>query len=280
MRKVKISLAVLKSDFAGWIVNCKLYIVAILLIIFSLDNYAPVFEFAKNEGYRVTPFLFPFLFTHPFMHLFVFTLVILLFSDAPFTNKLQLLMMTRSGKRAWYVSQVMYLIICSVVLTAFLIAVPIIRNFSMIVFKNDWGKVWTSLSTASTVNPSSYFGISHYSPMEAEVYTAVAFGLIVIFIGMIIMLCNTALRNKSIGIAIAAIFVILDWMADITDRAELLWVSPVSWINIAKTAYSRDVAIPSANYTITVLFSLNILLMIALFGASSRRDVMSISEEA
>ena len=141
VKRNKVISAVLKSNFAGWIVNYKIYIVVILLTIFSLDNYTNVLTFAKEVGYRVTPFLFPFLFTHPFMHLVIFTSVIFLFANAHFVNSLQLLMMSRSGKRRWYLFQIIYLIICTIILMLFLVVLPIVRNANMIVINDGWGKV-------------------------------------------------------------------------------------------------------------------------------------------
>ena len=280
MKKSKVISAIVKSDFAGWIVNYKIYIVVILLTVFCLDNYTNVFTFAEEVRYRVTPYLFPFLFTHPFMHLVIFTSVIFLFVNAPFVNSLQMLMMSRSGKRIWYLSQIIYLIICTTILTFFLVMLPIVRNADMIAIKNEWGKVWSTLAVNSdVVNPSSYYVISRYLPGETMVYTLLMFILIVLFIGMLLMFCNTVFQNKSIGIVMAAAFVILDWMSDITGSSGVLWASPISWINISKMAYSRDTAVPSIAYGIIVLVLLNLILMISTYIMSKKKDIAVIANE-
>ena len=62
MQKNRMISAIIKGNFAGWKINYKIYIVVILLTIFTLDNYANVFKFAQEVQCRVTPFLFPFLF--------------------------------------------------------------------------------------------------------------------------------------------------------------------------------------------------------------------------
>ncbi|MDE6232051.1 MAG: hypothetical protein K2M60_01705, partial [Lachnospiraceae bacterium] len=172
VKGVKIIISIIKSNFAGWVTNYKIYISIILLLIFSLDNYRNVFDFASQQGYRVTPYLFPFLFTHPFMHLVIFSCTIFLFSNAPFVNSMQMLIMSRSGKRNWYVAQMIYILICSVCLTIFLLLIPIIANLNMIVLKNGWGKVITTLSVNNTiVNPISYSTISRYSADKAMAYS-------------------------------------------------------------------------------------------------------------
>ena len=280
VKKGRVLYAILKSNFAGWIVNYKIYIVAFILTVFSLDNYANVFKYAKEAGFRVTPFLFPFLFTHPFMHLVIFTGIIFLFANAPFVNSLQLLMISRSGKKIWCVAQIIYLIICTMILTVFLIVLPLVRYVDMIALKKQWGKIWTTLAVNSNlVNPSSYYVINRYTPKESLIYTIVIFMLISLFIGLLIMFCNTYFRNKSIGIVITALFVIFDWMADITGSSVALWISPMSWISISKMAYSRDTTVPSTTFAIAVLSCINIILIVGTYFISKQRDVVAIVNE-
>lgn len=280
MKKNRVIYAVLKSDFAGWVVNYKIYIVLFILVIFSLDNYTNVFDFAREVGFRVTPFLFPFLFTHPFMHLVIFTSIIFLFANAPFADSMQLLVISRSGKKNWYIAQILYLIICTILLTLFLVIMPLLRYANMIALKAQWGKIWTTLAVNSNlVNPSSYYVISRYAPKEALIYTIVIFMLISLFIGILIMFCNVLFRNKSIGIVMTALFVILDWMADITGNLDVLWISPVSWINISKMAYSRDTTVPSTTFAIVVLFWVNIILIAGTYWISKKKDVAVLVSE-
>ena len=281
VKRNKVISVVLKSNFVGWIVNYKIYIVVILLLIFSLDNYTNVFIFAKEVGYRVTPFFFPFLFTHPFMHLVIFTSIIFLFSNAPFVNSLQLLMMSRSGKRIWYLSQMIYLVICTIIMTLFLLILPIVRNFNMIALTSEWGKVWTTLSTGvgDMVNPASYFVINRYSPCQAMMYTITMFILICVFIGMILMFCNTVFQNNSIGIVVSSALVILDWMSDITGASGILWISPISWISISKMAYARDTSAPSIGYGFVVLAVLDFILMIWTYIWAKKQDIAVIADE-
>ncbi|MDE7430318.1 MAG: hypothetical protein K2N34_00125 [Lachnospiraceae bacterium] len=280
MKKNRGMAAILKSNFAGWIVNYKIYIITILLIIFSLNNYTNVFLFAEEVGYRVTPFLFPFLFTHPFMHLVIFTSVIFLFANAPFVNSLQLLMMSRSGKKMWYLSQMIYLLLCTVILSVFLFMVPLIKNLNLIVLKNAWGKVLSTLAVYhDIIHPSSYYVINRYSPLEAMTYTILVFILISLFIGMTLMFCNTVFRNKSIGIIIVSAFVILDWLAYLTDDTKILWISPVSWINISNMAYARETKVPTIMYGIIVLVVLNLSLMLGTYLISGKKDVAVIANE-
>lgn len=85
MKTIKEISEIIKCNFASWIVNYKIYLVLLILIVFLVDNFTTVFDFAKRVGYRVSPCLLPFSFTHPFMRMVIFSCVVFLFSNAPFT---------------------------------------------------------------------------------------------------------------------------------------------------------------------------------------------------
>ena len=280
MQKNRMISAIIKGNFAGWKINYKIYIVVILLTIFTVDNYANVFKFAQEVQCRVTPFLFPFLFTHPFMKLIVFTCVIFAFSNAPFVSSIQLLLMSRSGKCAWYLAQIIYVAICTIIITMFLIMLPIIRHFNLIVIKGDWGKVWINLANNyEIINPSDYTVISRYSASETMLYTVVMFILVVMFIAMILMFFNTVFPNKGLGIVLSSIFVILEFMYTLTGNNIILWISPISWINISNMSYSRENFVPSIKYGVTMMIVLNMLLIIGTYMKSKRKDIAVIVDE-
>lgn len=280
VKGIKIIFSVIKSNFAGWITNYKIYLCVVILLIFVYDNYANVFAFAGNEGFRVTPWLFPFLFTHPFLHLVIFSCVIFLFSDAPFVHAMQLLVMSRSGKRSWYMAQMIYVLLCCVSLTVFLAVLPAAANGSMIVFKGDWGKVITTLAVNhSTVHPVSYEVVSRYTAVQAWGYSALMFILLTFFIGMLLFFCNTVFRRQNTGVIAAAAFVILDWTCYLTGSSYLLWISPVSWINISAMAYAGDTDIPAVPYGITAILLMDIGLVLAVSFLAKRRDINVLTEE-
>ena len=100
---------IIKCDMIGMTSNHKVYLSLIILMFFLHDNFEPLFKFAKEVGYRVTPYLLPFSFKQPFMKLVIFCSVLLIFSDAPFLTDFQVFMLSRSGKKCWYIAQMIYL---------------------------------------------------------------------------------------------------------------------------------------------------------------------------
>lgn len=276
---IKTIFSIIKSNFARWVTNYKIYISVVILLIFTFDNYKNVFEYAGQEGFRVTPWLFPFLFTHPFVHLVVFSCVIFLFSDAPFAHSMQLMIIARSGKRNWYAAQMIYILLCCISLTVFLAFLPVVSNLPLIVLKNGWGKIITTLAVDhSVVNPVSYEVISRYTAEQAWIYSILIFILLTFFIGMLLFLCNTAFRRHNIGITASAAFVIFDWTCYLTGDTRLLWISPISWINISRMAYARDTKIPTITYAIFTILFIDIILVIASSFWAKRKDVNILTE--
>ena len=138
---------IIKCDMIGMTSNHKVYLSLIILMFFLHDNFEPLFKFAKEVGYRVTPYLLPFSFKQPFMKLVIFCSVLLIFSDAPFLTDFQVFMLSRSGKKCWYIAQMIYLALGSIMLTVFMAVFPVVINLSVIVFKSGWGKVIKTLAS-------------------------------------------------------------------------------------------------------------------------------------
>ncbi len=275
VKRIKEVCKIVKCNFASWIMNYKIYLVLVTLIIFVLDNYTSVFNFAKQTRYRVSPYLFPFCFTHPFMRIVIFSSVIFLFSNAPFISDFQLLFLSRTGKRKWYIAQMVYLGICCFLLTVFLAVLPVIKNFPMIVFLKDWGKVIESLARQyEIVHPISYDTVSRYSAQEVMIYTVCVSILLMLLLGMIIFICNILFKNKSVGILISSALVLLDWFVYITGNITWLWISPISWIQISNMAYARERGLPSAIFSVVCLIILDIVLLLSAYFVSKRRDVV------
>ena len=211
------------------------------------------------------------------MRIVIFSCVIFLFSNAPFISDFQLLLLSRTGKKKWYLAQMVYIIICCFLLTAFLMVLPIIRNISMIVFLKDWGKVIETLARQfDIVHPISYQTVSRYSAQEVMVYTVCVSVLLMLLIGMILYFCNILFRNRSVGILICAALVLLDWFVYITGNMMLLWISPISWIQMSNMAYARERGFPSSIFSIACLIILNIILLLSTYFVAKRKDVVEV----
>ena len=246
---------IIKCDMIGMTSNHKVYLSLIILMFFLHDNFEPLFKFAKEVGYRVTPYLLPFSFKQPFMKLVIFCSVLLIFSDAPFLTDFQVFMLSRSGKKCWYIAQMIYLALGSIMLTVFMAVFPVVTNLSIVVFKEGWGKVIKTLASKQDfIQPISYGVVEYYQVDTVMVYTFTMCVLLFFFMGMVLFLCNTAFKNKGVGVFIITAFILIDWLDNIINaNVGLLWISPFSWVDISVMAYSREKWYPSAGYAVIFL---------------------------
>lgn len=278
--KIKKNFNIIKCDMIGMTSNHKVYLCLIILMLFLYDNFEPIFKFAKEVGYRVTPYLLPFDFTHPFMRIVIFSSVLLVFSDAPFLTDFQVFMLSRSGKKCWYIAQMIYLALGSIMLTVFIAVFPVVINLSVIVFKSGWGKVIKTLAVnADVIHPVSYKVVEYYQVGRVMVYTFTMCVLLFFFIGMVLFLCNTALKNKGIGVFIITAFILIDWINNLINaNVGLLWLSPFSWVDISAMAYSREKWYPSSGYAVIFLTVVNVVLVAATYIIAKKRDINTYSE--
>lgn len=275
MKKFKQIQKIVGSNFAGWPANQKLFLVLLFLTVFVLDNFSPVFEFAAQTRYRVTPCLLPFCFTHPFMRIVIFSCVIFLFADAPFMSELHLLLLSRTGKRKWYVAQILYLTVCSVLFTCLIALLPVLRYLPQIAVIKDWGRVVRTLSVQTDIlHPVMYSVVQHYSQRTAMLYTIAVCTLLTLLLGMLLCLSNILLKRRDVGIFIGALFVLLDWYIYMTNNHMLLWISPVSWVQISNMAYARERGLPSLSYAVAMLLIADGILMFFTCILSDKMDVV------
>ena len=271
---------IIKCDMIGMTSNHKVYLSLIILMFFLHDNFEPLFKFAKEVGSRVTPYLLPFSFKQPFMKLVIFCSVLLIFSDAPFLTDFQVFMLSRSGKKCWYIAQMIYLALGSIMLTVFMAVFPVVINLSVIVFKSGWGKVIKTLASKQDfIQPISYGVVEYYQVDTVMVYTFTMCVLLFFFMGMVLFLCNTAFKNKGVGVFIITAFILIDWLNNIINaNVGLLWISPFSWVDISVMAYSREKWYPSAGYAMIFLTVVNVVLVAATYIAAKKKDINTYAE--
>ncbi len=276
MKECKKIWKIVNCNFVGWLTDYKIYLIGFILVVFLMDNFADMFQFALQERYRVSPYLLPFCFTHPFMKIVLFSCVIFLFADAPFVTQFQLMFLARTGKLKWYIAQMIYMGICSILMTIAFAIIPVLGNIEQIAFIGDWGKVIKTLTRPSgIINPISYDIVNRHSPQSAMLYTFAACILLSFFLGMIIYLCNLLCKNKSVGVLIAAGFVLFNWFVGFMDNKLLLWFSPISWVDISTMAYAREKGIPSIMFALISLAVVNGIMVAVACIVAKKKDVVN-----
>src|SRR5690625_3817274 len=112
-------------NFRKWLVNPRIYALAVFIIAFLIYHQSGLSQFAGAHNQGVTPWVFPHLTTPPVLHVFA-TFAIILFSDAPFEDKHMPFLMIRSGRRNWIIGQLIYILMASLIYTLFVFIISIL----------------------------------------------------------------------------------------------------------------------------------------------------------
>ncbi len=271
--------AVIKSDFISWVYKPKLYLAVIAIVWFVYNNFETVFRYADSIGCRVSFCLVPYEFVHPYMRILLFCCVIFIMADAPFISEMQISMIYRTGKRVWYLSQIIYIMIGSLMLDALFIVSPLLFHMKNIVFQKEWGRVLNSLvSQESIIHPISSGILIKYTPIQVMMYYVVILFLLFSFIGLFSYLTNL-IQMGTAGNCIMFGLIIFDWMIYLTGAFQLKWISPISWIRMEEMAYGLDKMSPSMTYAVATLCAINILLCFGIYKISWLTDISLTAKE-
>lgn len=265
------------QNYRKWATNYRIWVLFILIAIFVNSYTKEIIHFAETVQYKVSPWLFPFLSGQKYMRYIIFLGILLLFCDAPFLDEEQPYMIIRSGRRAWTMGQIFYIITASAIYFLFIIIISIVLNLGNIEWNTDWGKV---LGTLGTVNVGSLVSykiivsgkiVTFFTPLQAMWFTFLLSWLAGIFLGLIIYAFNILFKNRFMGILLAAFFVFFD--AAVRSRGDLLWVSPVSWTILSNINIGERVASPNIYYVLTMYAGLILFLCAIIFIKSKKQPI-------
>ncbi len=257
---------------------------------------AAVYEFtyslsdmSKAYSVPINGFSAAFIFVDTNTVFILFIGIFILFSDLPFKDNQQMFLISRSGKRAWIFSQVLYVIFVSLIYFTF-----IFLNFCAVLFPDiafsadNWGKI---IRTISATNAYQKFGLrftipagvlSSFKPLEGFLYAfGTAFAAAVI-LGITVLLFNLIVK-RSMGVILSGtiVFMIMISSAPYLGRRLVFYFSPLSWCSLFKTDKNGTTPFPDLNWVIAVLciwFTAEIAALY-IFGGRRMKFSMDLKEE-
>lgn len=198
-------------------------------------------SFAAVSSYGVTPYLLPLFFSDGVFQLYGLLLLALVTCGAPFLDESSLFSIQRTGRFAWTLGQMMFIVCANLFYQAVMIAVQIVTMLPYVTLSGKWGSVIYTVGNTPDVL-YEYSGFGSYSPtvilgmgaMEAMFKQVILCALFGSAIGAAVFLVNGLLRC-SIGAVLAAGGVLL---ALYLNEADLIWGISVSrffpylWIDL------------------------------------------------
>ena len=268
MKVIKSIIAIVKQNFRKWVVNPRYYI----LLVFVLTNYwhqmDGMLEQAKEIGAGMNAFsLFPVLYSNSLGmgRLILNAGVLLLFCDAPFIDRNQQFVITRSGKKIFGMAQILYIVCGAAIYTLVLAICPCIFTYGYVGISEDWGTLMRTVEL-SNVPILGNIGVRRrmlelYSAKEAFLLQSALFFLIAVVLGLVVYLFNLLFQRMA-GIIVAGILMLLGVLPYYFpfQLQWVYWISPVSFAEIHHLDFTGSTVYPPVWYAFTFL-SIGILVL-------------------
>ena len=247
MGKVFACFSIALHNFKKWAVNPRLYILLLIEVLYLHSRLSPVGELCARTGYKVTPYLLPFLLDEGSAVMMLFLGVVLLFCDAPFIEDEQPYIMLRSGRRIWFIGQMLYIVMASVLYFIVLYFISVLVLLPHIEWSTAWGKLLSTFSQTSAAGQNGTV------------------------LGMLMFFVNLNISRTAGGICGTAL--VLWNMVTYKAWYGFVNVSPVSWVNLSRVDYDGSSIYPSLTYILLALVVLFAVLSAASWVTLRRRNI-------
>lgn len=269
-------------NFLHWKKNPKYSAAILYLFLYSFNRLYGLGDYTVSLGQPIAPWVLPFMPCMgssflPFM--LGFTLLI---SDAPFRTRQQRFIIQRTGKRAWILGQLLYILAVSIVFALLMWVLSWLWIFPHLEWNSDWGRV---LRTASINGIPGTFGvymeipytiIKKTTPIEVTIWSFSAMTAVCFLIGVIMAACNLWLR-KGLGAVLIAILTAISLVLDGSAQNPgpiryILWISPLNWMDYSLMGHTEQY-LPSHAFGILCPALLGVIICIIMFLTIGKYDV-------
>lgn len=267
MKYIKQIIKICMLNFIKWSSDYRIWTIGILLVILTHESIRDLALIGEKLGVRSTMWYFPFLYCQYHMKL-IFTLPLLvLFCNAPFTDKNTLFIISRSGKQKWLSGQLLYIVLSAAAYYGFILLCTVILSLPYAEFTADWGKLIRTLAYTETAASMGYYFIevpayvlTYFTPLQAIWFTFLLSWLTAILIGMIICSLNILTGTKYIGTAVSGIIIVFSCFVAASGKNGLVCFSPSSWNTLNNIDVGGLTSFPDFYYCVTVCIAVSLAL--------------------
>lgn len=283
MKQLRCVCSICAQNFRKWRTDYRVWCIGILLFVMTGIFADDIRILAEYMGTNMPVWIYPFMYTQ-FHTKLIFTLpVVLLFCNAPFTDRNQTFVFMRSGRIKWLCGQIMYIVFASAVYYLFLFVVSLLLTVFSGELSLEWGKTLTALGVSNSVGFEAgtpfvdipYTVITFFKPLQAVWFTFLMSWLGAIFIGLTIFFFNLISQTRFLGVIVSSFFVLLSSaVANDYGWEGLLSFSPISWITLDKIDVGGLTKCPSFTYCISVfgIMIVSLSAAILIFGRKKSLD--------
>lgn len=285
MKWLRCVFSICAQNFRKWSTDHRVWCVGVLLFVMTAIFVDDMRKIVEYYGTDMPVWIFPHMYTQ-FHTKLIYTLpVVLLFCNAPFTDRNQTFVLMRSGRAKWLSGQILYIVSASAVYYLYLFVVSFLLPLAFSgQLSLEWGKTLTSLGASThlvSIDMSTLFVevqysiITFFKPLQAVWFTFLMSWFGAMFIGLTIFAFNLISGTRYLGVVVSSFFVLLS-SAVTNDFAwnGLLRFSPISWITLDNIDVGGLTKKPSFTYCVTVfgILIVSLIAAILIFGRKKGLD--------
>lgn len=256
------AMAVCKDNFRRLFSSPKIYVMFILIVI-MLDSMmiGAIRSMAEDMDLKIAPWLYPFLPSNAYICMLEALGAVFLLCDVPMVNHGTPYIFVRSGRRAWLVGQIIYVVLAGLLYQLLFLLSSVLLILPRLEFTWHWGKVIGSLALTDIgaeygAELSSIF-VRQFMPAQAMLISFSLRWMVDVLLGMLILSMNLFLP-RILGTIIGGVVALLHPTAINASGTTLFYFSPSSWtvvdyINFSGANGIRTVSLfPKLSYIWTV----------------------------
>lgn len=243
----------------------KMWLILVMMVVFSFYNYSPLCRIADFYKIPVTPWAYPFFLSFPIMLVVNGGLCLLLFSDVGEVDGYAGLMAARAGRRAYLAGQLLCVLVMAFLYGSGLWLLSILFILPELGWDADWGVLLHTLAgssgqvqaqtgvSLSIIVPEETLAL--FDPAQATVLCLLCIWLSAAFVGVLICFFRVFV-SRSAGIFAAGIFVCMilfsSTLGMFTFGRWLQFLSPLSWASFLNLDWYYSGLAPSPVYAFAV----------------------------
>lgn len=200
-------------DLKKLLQSSRFYMTIFFVCFVIWDHLAPISIWLSAQHYKITPWVYPFISSSVFLQMVIVGGTLFLFSDAPFFNETQLLLIVRMNRVQWCIAQMLYICVSTMIYFAVISLVSVFLLVPNITFSSQWGAVILALSRGET-NLENVMSFSKYitenmSPINANALCLLFSWMVSVYLAEIQFFFNLE-EKKQIGSIIAGFLILQD----------------------------------------------------------------------
>lgn len=254
---------------------------AAIMILFSIYSLiVPYANAAWALDQNVSIGILAYNFCYGSMTIRLYLALLLVFSELPFKDPQQLMIITRSGKKTWYLSQLFYVIAVAVIITAAVSLISMAILVGRLSFDGSWGRILmngTSLNKFRVVSAIPSAVLNEFSPYEVIGWSLPVGTLTMISFGSIVLSLNSLFR-RSVGTIAGGLMIALTLIGRFIGVPGTFYLMILDWSNFSDLNIHNAPKTPSPGFEIGVLAAMLIASIIVIVFCSRKKAEIKLDE--